>query len=296
MDTFTGTIRAPLLALNVWSTFEQAGHVRGYQRESAWGGEPQAETSIIRPHGPLWHVDRTRFDQDLRIAVLRRTGDILVPYLKLDFVTRQTNTWQVGIDGGTLRAKYLVDATGRSRVLARRLNATVMVHDRLLGLTSYVSREETTADIRSMLIEATPFGWWYAAPTPKGHVLALFTDSDLAPPDVRRRLRPVAANSAFTHMKASQGWLPVGDACASHDPLCGWGVHRAITNGLQAADAIEAFLAKGDLSGIEDYRQHCSRQYESYLEGLAKHYSTEKRWPSAPFWQRRHNHSAIASA
>ena len=74
-----------------------------------------------------------------------------------------------------------------------------------------------------MLLQATPFGWWYAAPVPGGHVLVLFTDADLAPIELRRRLRPAAANSAFTDTEGAQGWLAVGDACASHDPLCGWG-------------------------------------------------------------------------
>ncbi len=223
-----------------------------------------------------------------RGAVLKR-GDIFVPYRKLDSITRESGKWHLVLDGKTVvSAKYLVDATGRSRALARRLRARIEVHDRLLGLTASVSGDQSPVKIRSMLIESTPFGWWYAAPTPKGHVLAVFTDADLAPREVRRRLRPVAANSAFTHMEAGQGWLPVGDACASHDPLCGWGVCRAMTNGLRAADAIEAFLANGRSSQIEDYRHHCYQQYESYIKGLTKHYLIERRWPSAPFWERRH--------
>lgn len=295
-ESFTGAIRAPLLALGCWGAFVKAGHVPGYERESAWGGEPQAETSMLQPHGPLWHVDRERFDEDLRSAVLQR-GDILFPYRKLDSITREPDEWRLVLDGETeVSAKYLVDATGRSRALAHRLNARIIFHDRLLGLTANVSRDESRAEIRSMLIEATPFGWWYAAPTPKGHVVAMFTDADLAPAELRRRLRPVAANSAFTYTKAGQGWLPVGDACASHDPLCGWGVHRAMTNGLRAADAIEAFLVSGDPSQLEDYRHHCHQQYERYLEGLTKHYSIERRWPAAPFWQRRHSLASVASA
>ena len=283
-ESFTGDIRAPLLALGCWEAFEKAGHVRGFERESAWGGEPQAQTSMLQPYGPLWHVDRDRFDEDLRSAVARR-GDVLNTFRKLHTIGRESGMWRLVLDGETeIRAKYLVDATGRSRVLARRLSAKIQSDDRLLGLTTSVSRDETVARIRSMLIEATPFGWWYAAPTPKGHVLAFFTDADLAPTDLRRRLRPVAANSAFT---------PVGDACASHDPLCGWGVYRAMTNGLRAADAIDAFLENGDCSQLEDYRRHCWRQYDRYLEGLTRHYSIERRWPAAPFWERR---QALASA
>src|SRR5690349_10993781 len=39
-ESFTGAIRIPLLALGCWNRFENAGHQRGYERESAWGAEP----------------------------------------------------------------------------------------------------------------------------------------------------------------------------------------------------------------------------------------------------------------
>jgi flavin-dependent dehydrogenase len=281
-----------LVALGFWEAFKRAGHVPGYERQCAWGGEPQADDSILQPHGPLWHVDRDRFNDDLQ-ATIRQRADIFLPYQTLGPIRRELGKWRLSLDGGTMAsAKYLVDATGRQRALARRLGGRVERHDRLLGLTTSVAREESPIKLRSMLIQATPFGWWYAAPTPKGHILALFTDVDLVPMEIRRRFRPVAANSTFTHTEFGQGWLPVGDACASHDPLCGWGVHRAMTNGLRAADAIDAFLAHNDSSQLEYYRHHCLQQYKRYLEGLAKYYSIERRWPTAPFWERRHGHAS----
>jgi len=73
-------------------------------------------------------------------------------------------------------------------------------------------------------------------------------------------------------------------------------VHRALANGLTAARAIAAFLASGSHSQLEDYRHHCYRQYDRYLQGLAEHYSIESRWPTEPFWQRRHRPASPASA
>ncbi|MGA9945528.1 MAG: tryptophan 7-halogenase, partial [Candidatus Cybelea sp.] len=284
-----GAIRAPLLAIGCWEVFQKAGHVQGFERESAWGGDPYAEASMLRPLGPLWHVDRDRFDDDLRSTVLHR-GNVFLTYRKLDSVSRSPDGWHIGLDGNTeVKARYLVDATGRSRALARRLHATVTFHDRLLGFTASVARDTTRNTMRAMRIESTPFGWWYAAPTPKGHVLAAFTDADLAPSEMRGRLSPVAANSAFTHVESGADWLPVGDACASHDPLCGWGVHRAMTNGLRAADAIDEFLQSGESIRLDDYRHHCYSEYTRYLKGLRERYSIERRWPTAPFWERRHN-------
>jgi len=286
-ETFTGAVRAPLTALGCWDRFVHAGHLPGYERRSGWGGATQTEDSIFQPNGALWHVDRDRFNNDLRATIEERGSDVAT-YERLDTITRDGGRWRLSLDGRDVIARYLVDATGRRRTLARTLGARVEVHDQLVGLTAKVSQQETDAELRSMVIEATPFGWWYAAPIPAGHVLVLFTDGDLAPVEVRRQLRPVAANSVFTHLNSEQGWLPVGDACASHDPLCGWGVHRALTNGLLAADAIDSFLVDGDTKPLAGYLQRCERQYGRYLEGLTRNYSIERRWPTAPFWERRH--------
>jgi flavin-dependent dehydrogenase len=295
-ESFTGAIRAPLATLGCWERFENAGHCRGYELQSAWGSEPRAESSIFHPQGPLWHVDRARFDDDLRSAALARAIPLL-SYRRLDCIARSANGWRLVLDTETsVRARYLVDATGRSRALARRLGARIEFHDRLIGLCSAVPRPQAGLEIRSMLLAATPFGWWYAAPTPGGHVVAILTDADLAPAELRRRFHPVAANSAFTQLDPAQGWLAVGDACGSHDPLCGWGVHRALANGIIAADTISAFLAGGNPASLEDYRNHCCRQYTRYLKGLAEHYSIEQRWPESPFWQRRRRTVSVATA
>jgi len=293
-ESFAAAIRTPLEALGCWEQFENAGHRRVYERQSAWGSEPRVESSIFRVNGPFWHVDRERFDDGLRKLALAR-GIPLISYRRLNTVTRESDSWHVALDTETrMRARYLVDATGRARALARRLRARIESYDELIGLCCAVPRRENGVEIQSMMLEATSFGWWYAAPTPNGHVVAILTDADLAPAELRRRLRPVAANSVFTHATASEGWLPVGDACASHDPLCGWGVQRALSNGILAADAIAAFLAGGETRQVEEYRAHCWRQYARYLEGLTKHYSVERRWAAAPFWQRRHRPASLS--
>lgn len=238
----------------------------------------------------MWHVDRDRFDADLRSAVQTR-GAVFGSYRRLESVRLENGCWAVALDRGRLvEARYLVDATGRRRVLSRRLGARVEFHDRLVGLTAKVARGQAAVGVRSMLLQATPFGWWYAAPVPSGHVLVLFTDADLAPAELRRQFRPTAANSAFTGTEGAAGWLAVGDACASHDPLCGWGVQRALANGLLAGDAIASLLATGSTRLIVAYRRHCREQYDRYLRGLIDRYSLERRWPTAPFWERRISH------
>ena len=235
----------------------------------------------------MWHVDRMRFDTDLCRAVCRRDGVFLYRG-KLRNIDRSATNWRLALDqGAELTARYLVDATGRSRALAKRLGARISFHDRLIGLVTMGPANSGSFRVAAMMIQSTPFGWWYAAPIPRGRVVALFTDADLAPPVVRQRLRPVPANSVFTDVPVEAGWLAVGDACVAHDPLCGWGVQRAMSNGILAADAIDDHLRTGRVSSLAAYRDHCRQQFEDYLAGMARHYGMEQRWPGAPFWARR---------
>jgi flavin-dependent dehydrogenase len=286
-ESFTAAIRAPLAALGLWEAFAEAGHVRGYERQVAWGGDPVSESTIVQPGGHMWHVDRMRFDTDFCRAVCRRDGVFLYRG-KLRNIDRSATSWRLALDqGAELTARYLVDATGRSRALAKRLGARISFHDRLIGLVTMGPADSGSFRVAAMMIQSTPFGWWYAAPVPRGRVVALFTDADLAPPVVRQHLRPVPANSVFTDVPVEAGWLAVGDACVAHDPLCGWGVQRAMSNGILAADAINDHLRTGRVSSLPAYRDHCRQQFEDYLAGMARHYGKERRWPGAPFWARR---------
>lgn len=282
--SFTGAIREPLAALGMWEGFCAAGHVASYEQRTIWG-EAGVADSIFTPHGNAWHVDRDRFDGDLRAAVEER-GVPILSYASLGRLEREGDVWRVAIDGGPgVSARYLVDATGRAGAVARRLGVRPQIFDRLVALTALVPRNP--AFDHAMMISTAPDGWWYAAPVPRGHVLAYFTNSDLAPQQLARSMRIVPANSTFMETRGRDGWLVVGDACAAHDPLCGWGVHRALANGIRAADAINLYLSDDDASSLDGYDRHCRDQFDAYLTGLAERYAFEQRYAASPFWRRR---------
>jgi flavin-dependent dehydrogenase len=286
-ESLTGAIRQPLTTLGLWQDFQAAGHVPGYEQRTAWGGPEWVKSSMLAVHGHFWHVDRQRFDTDLREAAQRR-GVPLINYSRLQQVQGEDHGWQVRVnEDSEIRCRFLIDATGRSRVLARALGARPRLYDRLIAFASLLPRNTNPDFDHAMLLEATPLGWWYAAPVPQGHVLAFFTDPDLAPRQLARFMKPVSANSSFLQSQNDDRWLAVGDACAAHDPLCGWGVCRAMSNGILAADAVRRYVRSDDGSAIEDYRRHCHEQFTAYLAGLTRRYSYEQRWASAPFWARR---------
>jgi flavin-dependent dehydrogenase len=294
-ESFTGAIREPLSALGLWEGFCAAGHVAGYEQRSTWGAPALTKDSIFSHHGNFWHVDRERFDEDLRRALGAR-GIPIFHYQVLQELQRTGGRnetapheeWRLRLDPDReFSARYLVDATGRACALARRLGVRPRLYDHLIAFTALVPRNKNPELHHTMVLEATPQGWWYAAPVPRGHVLAFFTDADLAPRELARSMTASPANSAFVEPQRGQGWLPVGDACAAHDPLCGWGVCRAITNGIRAAQAVAAHLTAADHAPLENYFQLCRDQFTQYLAGLSKRYSYEQRWAKSRFWERR---------
>ncbi len=298
-ETFSNAIRAPLAELGLWDRFAAAGHERGYEIRSVWGG-PQmvGQNALFDPHGARWHVDRGRFDRDLREEAVRR-GCALRLYARLGAVRRENAEWTIALGEDTLalRARFLVDATGRRCVLGRRLGARHRRFDRLVAVVARVARNADPAYAHAIVVEAQQAGWWYASPVPHGHALAYLTDRDLVPPGVAARdgLRIVAADSTLIEPGSHTHWLAAGDAYAACDPLCGWGVTRALRNGIHAADAIGEFLAHGTPSPLEAYHAARRAEFDAYLDGLVRHYSREERWADAPFWTRR-SHALAATA
>jgi flavin-dependent dehydrogenase len=294
-ESFTGAIRFPLSMLGLWEDFLNAGHVPGFEQRTGWGGVSRIDSSIYHHHGNLWHVDRERFDEDLREAVRQRAIPIET-YQVLNGAVKKGDEWSLRLDEfRDLKVRYLVDASGRSRALSRRFGARPRQHDRLIAMTALIPRNANPEYDHTMMIETAPQGWWYAAPVPKGHVLAFFTDADLVPRELAQSMRPVPANSSYAQSAGEQGWITVGDACAAHDPLCGWGVNRAMNNGMLAAQAICHFIRSGDTSQLEQYRSHCRRQFDRYLIGLVENYRLEQRWSLAPFWARRSDFQELFS-
>jgi flavin-dependent dehydrogenase len=86
---------------------------------------------------------------------------------------------------------------------------------------------------------------------------------------------------------AGAAWLSVGDAASTVDPLSGQGLHRALTDGIAAGRASLALLA-GDHGATERFQRRIRSRFAADCETSGRYYREERRWPGAPFWQRRH--------
>jgi flavin-dependent dehydrogenase len=313
-------VHRPLSELAVWERFLAEGHTASPGIMCVWGAPEVLLNNdfIANPFGTGWHVDRTRFDAMLAEAAAE-AGAEFTKGARLTRIARgSTGLWLIEASSGEARigrrARAIVDATGRAAALARRLGIRRIIHDRLIGLWAIVAgRTDHNPADRRTLIEPIECGWWYTALLPNGrHAAALMTDSDLLPAgaaarnafwrdclkraphtmsrlglDARdERFRIVPACSSRPEVVVGPGWLAVGDAAMSFDPLSSRGVTWALESGLAAAQAHDTAL-RGDLAPTHAFARRAEADFASYLVGRSAIYTRERRWRDSPFWRRR---------
>ncbi len=95
-----------------------------------------------------------------------------------------------------------------------------------------------------------------------------------------------AANSAHVVPFRGPGWIAVGDATLSYDPLFGRGIAAALDGGRRGARALTDH-ARGNASALEEYSRKLEHEFERYRAALHAYYGAERRWPLESFWRRR---------
>jgi len=318
-ETLPPSARLPLEALGAWPRFVQAGHEPGAGNRSSWGSERVEEAHFITSaYGCGWHLDRPRFEAML-LELAEAQGVQVLRGVQVDAVSFDGEAWRVSA-GRPLEARFAVDASGRSAFLARICGAERVSIDRLVGAVMFLEPGGgEDPEGRFTRVEAVELGWWYSAALPGGRLaVACMTDGDLAAgaglrgvegcleaarmaPDTFRRIgahappggppRLWSANTSRLGSVVGPGWLAVGDAAVSFDPLSSQGIVTALECGLEAAEAIEAHLS-GDGAALARHASRITARYRDYLVERARYYGAEGRWPDAPFWKRRQGHRA----
>lgn len=287
---------------------------------SAWEDEfPVVTDQTFHPYGPWWHVDRQVFDAALVCAAEREGVEIRHGHFVGSESRFGTDNALVAIretNGvSRYRARYVIDATGRASAVARAAGVEREVDDQLVALV--VEATVSSSSASSMLIEATPTGWWYSAPLTRDRlVIMFFTDRDLLPwgrvglpliwKSALRAARHTAArlvnvpcskpklaiaSSSRLSRWSGKGWLAVGDAAMTFDPLSSEGLAKCIETGLGGGLAASQHLA-GEVAAVSTFAEGLSRLYSDYLETRSKVYQRVDRWPTCDFWRRRQSTDA----
>jgi flavin-dependent dehydrogenase len=306
VETLPADARPLLRRLGVWEEFQRAGHPPSLGVSSAWASaELVRSDAFTTPLGGGWLVDRDRFDAALLDAA-RSAGAEVIDQARVSAVRPG---WRLSLTGQDLTADFVVDATGRTGLLARRFGAPQPA-DRLMCAHAVFPAAAVT---RRAVLETVAEGWWYAAGFDETRAVAgFFSDSDLMRQtsatrpqewhDLLARTRHVfdllgrpgtpvlvrtvpAASHCLTRLYG-EGWAAAGDAATALDPLASAGVIAALRSGLDTAAGVRAALG-GDHRALDAHQRRAQLRYTSYLLDRCRYYRMETRWPDAPFWRRR---------
>lgn len=323
-ETIPGAALPLLARLGLTERFAAREHLPSLGSTAVWGkAEPHHNDGFASPFGGGWHLDRAGFDADL-CAEAEMTG-VPVHSGRLRAVTPEGAGHRLRFEGADgpfeVAAGLVVDASGVRATALRSLKVARNPVDALAFHWSVMTLAEPEAVPARTFLEATADGWWYASRVPGGGAVAGFATTpdagtgfadgaafraalaqttlvgprllrgqpreDVPPP--RIAIAPTAILSAV----AGPGWLAVGDAAASLDPLLSQGLTRALEEGIAAAVAI-AGARGGDEDAFRAYQDGVFARFTAGLRLRAAFYAMETRWADAPFWRRRQVGAAAA--
>jgi 2-polyprenyl-6-methoxyphenol hydroxylase-like FAD-dependent oxidoreductase len=303
-ESLTPHAKTVLEQLGIWASFQAAGHLKCYSNRSYWNSDQPAFTDFIsQPPGYGWHLDRVTFERQL-IDRARESGAHFRPKTKLKSANFDGRKWEVYLefaDGLTETASYdfIIDASGRNSWLARQLGVERMIENRQLALVAWLQTAKPLAEASS-LIETTPDGWWYSAQIPGDRMATAFfcqpnkaqralwqtpdgwRDILAAAPHTELRIREgkgtwltsptfVTADSGILSQTCGPGWIAVGDAAMTYDPISSHGILMALVGARDAVKAIRAFYL-GDIKALAQYDEVMSGAFHAYVKERQKFY------------------------
>ncbi len=315
-ETLPPQIKDLMEPLGIFQQFQQEGHLPAHGTGVVWGDELLQENNFLfQTSAPGWRIDKNRFNWFLIREAEKRGAQVDIG-AKAKFTGKVQSLFHFLLTSNAgaeelLQTSFVIDATGRSASFASQMGARKVRFDNLTGIWRFYELSNPLADLPT-LVEAGENGWWYSASMPGNKlVVAYMTDSDMAPeqqlrhggweqqlnsapytqqrlknPENAGELKFLPAASQCLDALCGEGWIAVGDAASTFDPLSSQGIFKAMKSGIFGAYAALDYL-DGKTNALEKYERLVRQEFENYLEIRSKFYQKEQRWPQSPFWQRR---------
>jgi flavin-dependent dehydrogenase len=259
------------------------------------------------PDGPGWRLDRLQFDAALRESAISSGATFKIG--RVLETEREGETWKAKFDDGEIiTTRWLIDATGRSTSLARKLGAKRLRDTPLTALYG-IGLPQPECRLNRTIVEAVPEGWWYGGMLPSGSPIIGF---HLLPQDAKRLcaspqewkqamrntryisaafhsatfkspLHAIDASSSYLNHFSGEGWLACGDAAMSFDPISSQGIMSALYTGMTAATAVHTALAD-DAIALNSYTDRLEKIRSTYSLRCQTIYQSETRWLNNSFW------------
>ncbi|MBC7865832.1 MAG: NAD(P)/FAD-dependent oxidoreductase [Bacteroidia bacterium] len=308
------TAKTILSELNLDVRSLDAAHMAAYHSVSLWANKtPVWKDSLFNPNGHGWHLNRAEFDNCL-LNTAMQTG---VEYLTCEQLEIETDIdqWKINFnvkaEQRSLNCRFLVDCTGRARVLSRKLSVPLFRFDSLMSITSSFECEGNEIATQS-IIEAAPNGWWYSACVPGNkRVLSFFTNAKtdyfkmyadankfyegIGETTLLKEIVPAKelfseltfryANSEKPEKICGSNWISAGDAAAAFDPLSSQGISTALKMGVKAAGAVAVKLSTDSDSALAAYEKTYNDLFDDYLDQRQKYYASVFAWDTNDFWK-----------
>ncbi|GGX38253.1 NAD(P)/FAD-dependent oxidoreductase [Saccharospirillum salsuginis] len=290
---------------------------------SLWGrDQPGFNDFLLDPNGRGYHLDRSRFNEQLLEALANADVELMRP-------ARLTSIAQTPLGfglSGTRKGRpfhrefpVMVDASGAAAAAVRRLGVARNVYDDLIAVCGFVDCSDALERPDHTLLEGDTSGWWYGARLPGDRCLLSFTsdwrtvrergiDTAVGFVEAYRRTRllsrnlpcpkpeeldrvikpaPVAILSGVAGVVEQGVWLAVGDAACSFDPISSAGITKALDQGQRAANAIDAWCRTGQSGGLLDYQSGVFSEFSEHIKLRQQYYLAEYRHRGGDFWRRR---------
>jgi flavin-dependent dehydrogenase len=268
-------------------------------RSARNGSSTRYRDYAFESFGLGWLIDRKAFETRLA-ADACRAGVTWCWNARATSAELRGTEWKVCVPalGANLpTARVVIDASGRRSVLARWMGRRRLRCTPLVAVVFKAPLQEPMPEPGWIDIETVPQGWWYSSQGPGGVCHRMFFGSPAA---VRSFLQEEAlhagawsrsvggrrvvdfirrgeftvheACSSRLNRFAGEGWLSIGDAATTFDPIASQGLHHALASGLVGAMTADAILA-GRRSAIRSYAHALSSTFAYHRRLLELHYA-----------------------
>ena len=255
------------------------GHVDCVGVRAAWRRAALSHQDLVfHPFGKGWLLDRRAFGAQMRQRAVD-AGAVLRQPVRLVTVARPRD-WRLRVEGDEIACDWIIDASGRHAAVTRRLGIRRRHFDRQFAVVGWLQTEADDEDA-TLTVEGGAGGWWYSGRVPHRRRVAALITSDR--PDLmawEKRLRSTQhiapllrnyrccgplvvrpAESSMLERSAGSGWIAIGDAAASYDPVASRGLVAALESGITAAALVAASSER-----LAAYHADLEQRFLRYLE------------------------------
>jgi len=283
------------------------------------GGEARSESFERSAAG--FHTDRAGLESVL-VGVAEEAGVTLMRGYSAREAHEVDGGWHVrcqGQDGErTLETPWLIDATGRHGLIARREGREVDRSTTTLAVVRRWAREGgwPEADRHLTFIESYDQGWAWSVPLGEGlrcytvmidhrgeglggDELSAVLDRELDRTEhlgrSREGARPVGeawacpASLYRAHRYARQGLVLAGDAGSFIDPLSSFGVKKALSSGWLAGIVVNTALIDPDMASaaVDFFDAREAEVYQRYRSASEPFFASAAEAYGTPYWIER---------